>query len=401
MAIQSRLDGLLQHFTDAGVPGCALAVSYQGRIVYIGYRGYADVEQRRKIDRQTVYRIASCTKNITATAVMTLFEEGKLLLNDPVADYLPSFRDIPYQWMDPSGELVRKPTSRPLTIRDLLTMTSGIPYMGSGSPTAGAYAREIGTMLTMYRFTLQELAEKVSKIPLEFDPGTRWRYGLSYDILAAVVEVISGMSFGDFLERRIFAPLGMKNTGFWCTDHMRRRLAAVYALENGKPVDVHREPHLAPGNGNRLESGGGGLLSTLEDLVTFAGMWGQGGIWKGTRILSRNTIDLMRRNHLTGGALEDFRRMAKDAYPWYAGYGWGLAGRTMMDCQAAGSNGSVGEFGWCGAYGPYILADPERSLGVAYVQQTAPVIGGLQDYCHPRVRNAVYSLLDLWDALEA
>ena len=397
MTINARLDRLLQSFVDAGVPGCALAVSYRGEIVYTGYCGFANVEERRKTDENTLYRIASCTKNITATAVMRLFEDGKLLLNDPVSEYLPSFQNIPYQVLDGSGEIVRKATSRPLTIKDLLTMTAGIPYMGNGTPTSSGYSAAIGSMFSMYALTLQELAEKISQVPLESDPGTRWRYGLSYDVLAAIVEVISGKKYSAYLKEEIFDPLEMRNTSFYFDENQRKNLASVYRLEHGKPVDIQREPNITKANGNKLESGGGGLLSTLGDLVKFAGMWGQGGKWKGRRILSRNTIDLMRMNHLTGEALEDFRRMSKDAYPWYAGYGWGLAGRTLMSLQEAGSNGSLGEFGWCGAYGPYILADPVRELGIAYTQQMAPVIGGMQDYCHPRVRNAVYSMLDDWD----
>lgn len=397
MKAKDRLDNLLENFVQAGVPGCGLAVSYKGEIVYTGYRGLANIEEGRRVDENTIYRIASCTKNITATAVMTLYEEGRLLLNDSVSDYLPCFKDIPYQTLDASGEVVVRPTSRPLTIRDLLTMTSGIPYMGKGSLTGGDYAEQIGSMFSMYRLTLQELAQKVSQVPLDFDPGSHWRYGLSYDILAAVAEAVTGMRYSDFLRQRIFKPLGMENTTFYCTNDMFRDLAGVYCLKDGKQVNIGREPNITESNGNKLESGGGGLLSTLGDLVKFAGMWGQGGVWEGNRILSRNTIDLMRKNHLKGGALEDFRRMSENAYPWYQGYGWGLAGRTLIDCQDAGSNGSLGEFGWCGAYGPYILADPGRQLGVAYTQQMAPVIGGMQDYCHPRVRNVVYSLLDEWD----
>ena len=135
-------------------------------------------------------------------------------------------------------------------------------------------------------------------------------------------------------------------------------------------------------------------MSTLGDLIKFAGMWGSGGVWKGKRLLSRNTIDLMRKNHLSGQPLKDFELMSEQAYPWYRGYSWGLAGRTLVDCQKAGSNGSTGEFGWCGAFGPYILADPEKELGVVYTHQMSPVIGGMQDFCHPRVRNVVYSILD-------
>lgn len=403
MSINMRLDALLDSFIDAGVPGCGLSVSYKGKTMYTGYRGFADIESSQKIDKNTLYRIASCTKNITATAVMTLYEQGKLLLNDPVSNYLPSFKDICYQTLDGSGEIVIKKTSEPLTIKHLLTMTSGIPYMGKGSLTSTAYLDSIGTMSDMYKYTLYELAEKISNVPLDFDPGTHWRYGMSYDVLGVVVEAVSGMKFSQYLKKMIFEPLGMEHTTFYCSKEMEKDLAKIYFYKNGKHTYFPREPNITETNGNKLESGGGGLLSTLEDLAKFATMWAQSGIYNDKRILGSQTIRLMRKNHLTGGALEDFERMSRDAYPWYKGYGWGLAGRTMISCEDAGSNGNIGEFGWCGAFGPYIMADPEAELGVAYTQQMFPTIGGMQDYCHPRIRNTVYSLLDefkrqlLWD----
>lgn len=394
MAGRERLDNLLKSFVAAGIPGCGLAVSYKGRIVYSGCCGMARIEDGKEIDENTIYKIASCTKTITATAVMKLYEEGRLLLNDPVENYLPFFKGMEYQTFDGSGEIVRHPVSRPVTIKDLLTMTSGIPYMGRGSVTALQYAEQIGGM---YSLPVMEMARQISRIPLEFDPGAHWHYGLSYDVLAAVVEAVTGMAYSEYLKKEIFEPLGMEHTTFVCTAEMQEDLAGVYRLADGKPVRMPQPAVTTDQEPANTGFGGGGLMSTLGDLITFAGMWGQGGVWKGVRVLSRNTIDLMRQNHLTGQALEDFRLMAKQSYPWYRGYGWGLAGRTMMDCREAGSNGSVGEFGWCGATGPYLLADPEKELAVAYVQQTSPVIGGMQDYCHPRVRNVVYSLLEEWE----
>ena len=398
MSSKERLDKLLENFVAAGVPGCGLAVSYKGKIVYTGYRGLANMETQKKIDEDTVYKVFSCSKLITATAVMKLYEEGLLLLDDPLENYLPFFKDIPYQTYDGSGEITCHPTTHPITIKNLLTMTSGIPYMGTGSATACAYREKLGDMLSsqMYAMTVMELAKKISEVPLAFDPGSHWHYGLGYDVLGAVIESITKKSFGAYLKEAIFDPLGMTHTSFVCTDDMAKNLANTYMYADGKHVNITTPPDLTPTNGAKLESGGGGLLSTLGDLIQFAGMWGQGGIWNGTRILSRNTIDLMRKNHLRGQTMEDFQRMTAQAYPWYKGYGWGLAGRTLIDCQEAGSNGSIGEFGWCGATGPYVLADPEKELAVVYTQQMLPVIGGMQDYCHPRVRNVVYSLLDEW-----
>ena len=392
--ITERLDRLLKQFVDNGVPGCGLAVCHKGRVVYTGYHGLASIEDSIEIDESTIYQIASCTKLVTAVAAMKLYEEGYFLLNDPLEYYLPCFKDMHYQYLDSSCEIIERPVTRPIILKDLLMMTSGIPYPGRGSLTADDYNQKIGPLDKLTHLNLQELAQKISEIPLEFDPGTRWRYGFSYDVMSAVVEVITGRRFSEYLKEAVFGPIGMSHTTFSCANRMRQNLANTYEIVNEKPANVTPEPHITETNDGRLEMGGGGLLSTLGDLAKFAGMLGSGGIWEGRRVLSRNTVDLMRRNHLRGQSLQDFQAMVKNAYPWYAGYGWGLAGRTMVDCQEAGSNGSPGEFGWCGAYGPYVLADPEKELGIAYTQQMSPVIGSMQDYCQPRIRNVVYALLD-------
>lgn len=394
MTYTDRLDRLLETFVEEGIPGCALAVVYQGKVVYTGYRGFARIEEGRQISEDTVYKLASCTKTMTSTAIMRLFEDGIILLDDPVEKYLPFFKDLTWQSYDGSGELVVHPVSGPVTIRHLLTMTSGIPYMGKGSVTAQAYMKEIGGM---YDLPVMELARKIARIPLQFDPGTHWQYGFSYDVLAAVAEAVTGKTFSQYLKESVLDPLGMDRTSFVVSEDLEKDLAGIYRFTDGKAVGISAPVTEAEKKRMAGGFGGGGLVSTLGDLTKFIGMWSQGGIWEGTRILGSRTIELMRKNHLAGQPYEDFRLMAKQSYPWYKGYSWSLAGRTCVDPAEAGSNGNTGEFGWCGAVGPYLLADPQARLGVAYAQQTAPVIGGKQDYTHPRIRNAVYAILDeLW-----
>ena len=393
MNAKERLDQLLNGFVKAGVPGCSLAVSHKGRIVYAGYSGMADVEKGTPVAADTLFDIQSCTKCFTAVAAMKLYEEGRLALNDPVDAYLPFFKDLTYRVTDASGEVIVHPVSGPLTVRHLMTMTSGIPNPMGGSLTAADYRTKIGGRKNQ---PVMEMARKIAEIPLEFDPGTHWRYGFGFDVLAAVVESVAGMPFSAYLDQAVLKPLELNDTSFVLSKENADRFAAMYWLENGTARNMNRVISDEENEGMKGGFGGSGLFSTLGDMVRFAGMMACGGKWEGTRILGENTVLFMGKNQLSGQPLADFKLMAEQAYPWYKGYSWSLTGRTLVDAQAAGSNGSGTEFGWCGGSGTYLLIDPTQQLGVAYMQHTAPVIGGMQGYCHPRVRNAVNALTDAW-----
>lgn len=388
----NRLDSMLDEFISRGVPGCALSVSLHGKTVYTGYRGFASKENDVKTGKNTIYSLYSNTKNITTTAVIKLYEKGLILLNDPIAEFLPYFRDMKYQTYDGSGEVKLHPVSHPITVKHLLTMTSGIPSPGRGSMTQYDYVESIPNP---YALTTTELARKLSELPLEFDPGSRWHYGLGFEVLGALIEAVSGKTFGDFLKDEIFDPLDMPHTTFLFKNEMAPNLASNYLLKEQQAVLLNILPRMTEDNGNLCESGGGGLLSTLADMTHFAEMWAMGGTRMGNRILSRNSIDLIKENHLSGGALHDFHSIAANTWPWYEGYGWGLGVRTLTSRTESGSNGSLGEFGWCGAGGSYLLADTERELGVMYMHEVFPV--STQGYFHPRIRNVVYSMLDEWE----
>lgn len=394
MNSKGKLDALLDRLVEAGVPGCGLSVSYCGKTVYTGYSGMANVEKKIPVSGKTVFDIQSATKCFTAVAVMKLLEEGKLLLDDPVEEYLPFFKDLTYKVTDASGEPIVHPISGPLTIRHLMTMTSGIPNPLGASFTAAEYRTKIGGRKNQ---SLMEMARKIAGIPLEFDPGTHWRYGFGFDVLAAVVESIAGKPFSEYLYETIMTPLGLNDTSFVVEGERAANLAALYLLGNGEAQDMKRTISAEENEAMKGGFGGAGLYSTVGDLGKFAGMMANGGEWEGKRFLGRNTVLMMGKPQLSGQAQKDFELMAKQAYPWYKGYSWCLTGRTMVDCVAAGSNGSATEFGWCGGSGPYVMIDPTRRLGIAYMQHTAPVIGGMQGYCHPRIRNAVYAVMDEWD----
>lgn len=389
----NRLDDLLDSFILQGVPGCSLSVTLHGKTVYTGYRGYARLEDNCKVDQSTIFQLFSNTKNLTTTAVMRLYEKGLIALNDPISNYLPYFKDSKFQTFNGSSEIQIEPVTHPITIENLLTMTSGIPSPGKGSLTQFEYVEKIPNP---YKMTTTELARKISEIPLEFDPGSHWHYGLGYEILGALIEAVSGKTFGAFLKDEIFDPLEMDHTTFLYKNEMAPNLAAVYFVKDGCQTRMNIMPRMTEDNGNLCESGGGGLISTLEDMTHFVTMWAMGGEWKGHRILSRDTIDLIRENHLSGSAMEDFRKIGTDTWPWYKGYGWGLGVRTLINRAEAGSNGSLGEFGWCGAGGTYSLVDPSRELGVMYMHSIFPV--STQGYFHPRIRNVVYSMLDEWES---
>ena len=387
-----KLDSLMDNFIEKGVPGCALSVSQKGKVVFTGYKGYADVENKKLIDENTIYRMFSNTKNVTVVAALILYEQGKFLMNDPIEKYLPFFANAKYAYVDGSNTVNTVPVSRSIRIKDLFAMTSGITYGGDGCHTHHELAK-IGGLWPNENLTTMEFVKKISQVPLAFDPGTKWSYGLNHDVLGALIEAISGKSFGKFLSEEIFEPLEMKNTSFHLTEKSKPHLANLYwreekGLRKDDVIDNMYDP------ANKYELGGAGLLSTLGDYERFTEMLALGGTLKGNRILGHRTIDLMRQNHLGPGPQAAFQKVCDRSWPWFEGYGYGLGVRTLIDKAASGSNGSIGEFGWTGAAGSWIMVDMDEQIAVTYMHQLFPMNDNLQDYCHPRVRNVVYGALD-------
>jgi CubicO group peptidase (beta-lactamase class C family) len=335
----------------------------------------------------------SNTKNITVVAALILYERGKFLLNDPIEKYLPFFGDMQYCYVDGSNSVNTVPVSHSIRIKDLFSMTSGLVYGGLGSFTHSELEKEAGGFLPKENWTTMEYVEQISKIPLAFDPGTSWSYGFSHDVLGALIEAISGKKFSEFLSDEIFKPLKMNNTSFRFSEESRSNLAGFYMVEDGGlRKDSFLDQLYDPSN--KYELGGAGLLSTLEDMTRFTTMLSVGGTLEGNRILGRRTIDLMRQNHLGPGPLAAFQKVHEVSWPWFEGYGYGLGVRTLIDKTASGSNGSIGEFGWCGAAGSWIMIDPDEELAACYMHQLFPLEKNLQDYCHPRLRNVIYGVLD-------
>lgn len=233
---------------------------------------------------------------------------------------------------------------------------------------------------------LQSVIRAVAAVPMAFDPGEHWMYGLGHDLVAALVEVISGKSIGSFLREEVFEPLGMQDTDYRYRGDIAERMATIYSIEpdgSRKPVEGIFDMFHAPDA--KYEGGGSGLYSTLHDYLKFSQMLANGGQYNGQKLIGRKTIDLMRTNYLDDTKLSEYR-----STPYHAGYGYGLGVRTLMDKAMANSNSSLGEFGWSGMAGTWVSIDPSEGLSIVYLHQTYP---HLEEHHHLRVRAAVYGAL--------
>ena len=233
-------------------------------------------------------------------------------------------------------------------------------------------------------YSTRDFARRMEEVPLAFEPGTHWNYGVGHDVLAAAIEVISGKRFGAFLQDEFFTPLGMNHTFFHIPAEKAANLSKLYFWDKGvRRLNSSEDAQfLEP---RRYESGGGGLVSSLNDLARFGTMLAVGGTLDGTRVLGRKTIDLMRQNQLCPSALEDFRSAHRNG--WYFMSGYGLGVKTLLDQPASGTMGTPGEFSWAGAAGTLLSMDPSEGVAIAYMHQLMP--NNMEGYCHPRIKNAV------------
>ena len=379
------IDELLKHITEIGPAGCSLLVSKDGKPVYENQAGFADLAGGKPVDETTLFRMYSNTKVVTVIAAMILLERGKFLLNDPVSDYLPYFKDMSYYKYGANNVAVIVPAQNPITISNLLSMTSGITYAGDQIPTQ----KNIGDAIDVVSFfprnmTVQEFAKIISDVPLAFEPGTRFHYGYSHDIVAALIEVVSGKSFAEFLNDEIFEPLEMVDTSFSVSAANRDRLAVLYQRHDGELVpNTEDDFRLDPGY--KFDSGGGGLISTVRDMEKISRC-----LCMSEPVLSAPTIELMRRNQLTTPALMDSLRDTFElGWDFFRGYGYGLGVRVILDPAEAGTICTMGEFGWAGAAGTWALIDRNCGLSVFYAHQLMPE--NMEGYCQPRLRNAIYA----------
>lgn len=360
------------------IPGADCIIYHKGKQVFRHQAGYADVEAKTPLTSDHLFFLYSASKMITCTAALQLFERGKFLLTDPVSAYLPEFSDMTVL-RQTDGKTEQVKAKNQITVGQLFSMTAGLNYELDTPEIRAVREKTDGKCPT------REVVKAIAEQPLSFEPGTHWQYSLCHDVLGALIEVVSGQQFGQYLQEHIFDPLGMRRTGFAYDSVVESKMAQQYEYKDELNRYVRVELKNRFRLGSEYESGGAGLISCADDYILFANALCNGGSSAaGERILSRRTIDLMRTNHLDAVSMQDFD------WPHLTGYGYGLGVRTMVDRARGGSLGPVGEFGWDGAAGAYALVDPENQIAVFYIQH---MLNGKHPYIHPRLRNIVYQCL--------
>jgi len=381
-------------YVDTGrLAGCQIAVARHGHVAYARSFGRMDRERARPVAEDTLWRIFSMTKPITSVALMMLYERGLFQLDEPVARYAPSW-GAPRVWVSGLGEeMVTERAHRPVSFRDLLSHTAGFTYGGAMGPDAelpidAAYAAE-DVRVFGGADSMEGLLAKLGRLPLAFQPGSAWLYSLATDACGALVEVISGRPFADFLREEIFAPLGMVDTGFQVPPAAPARLAAAYRAEadglslTDDPVTSGylREP--------AFKSGGAGLVGTTADYLRFCEMLRRGGELDGARILGPRTLEMMHMNHLPGGVDLSKAALSADVTEVRPGIGFGLGFAVNLGQVQSGGPG-VGDYYWGGAASTLFWVDPKEDLSVVFMTQLAP--SGVIDF-RGALKSLVYSAI--------
>ncbi len=361
-----KIDHLTKRYIDEGkLAGTITLVARQGRIAHLQCQGKMDIEADKDMSDDTIFRIYSMSKPITSTALMMLYEDGNFQLDDPVSRYIPRFKDL--KVYAESGNVA---TDREMTIRDLLTHTSGLTYGFMRDTPVDAIYRD---QQVEESSDLEEMIEKLSDIPLLFTPGSRWSYSVATDVCGYLVQKISDTPFDEFLCEQIFEPLGMDDTDFHVPEEKVHRLAANYEHTDDDGMRLVDSPESSIYLKKRgLHSGGGGLVSTIHDYFRFGQMLLNKGEFEGVRILGRKTLELMTSNHLpNNGDLTSMGQAVFSETP-YDGIGFGLGFSVMLNPATAQILGSPGEFAWGGAASTYFWADPEEDMLVILLTQLLP-----------------------------
>ncbi len=388
----TNLKNFMDHMAAERTPGNAIEVYLDGKQVFRYFTGYSDLATQTPLNGDEMYNIYSCSKVTTVTAATQLLERGKFLLTEPLYEYIPEYKEMYVKKED--GSIVK--AQNHITIGDLFTMTAGLSYNRSSDGIRKARELTGGKMDTV------TVAKCIAMDPLLYEPGTHWAYSLGHDVLAAVVSVVTGQKFRDYVKENIFDPLDMKESVYHHTEETLKRTATQYSFvsdgnEDFDIVEAQKCGRAKEGwfkdvgkgvshiMGEEYDSGGAGIITTVADYAKLmAALANYGTGLNGERILSRYSVDLMRTNRLNDTQLKDFNWIQM------RGCGYGLGVRTQLRPDQSSVISNLGEFGWGGAAGATAIIDPSINLGVFYAQHT---LNPREEYYQPRLRNVVYSCL--------
>lgn len=385
------LKDFIDSLTDWIIPGNSVVVYKDNEKVFEYSSGYADIENKIKMDADKHLFIYSCSKVATVVAALQLIEAGKMSLDDPLYKFLPEYKNMTIRTVE--GLI---PCTKDITIWNLFTMTAGFSYYVKSPCFATARELTDGKMDTL------SVIKCLANEPLHFEPSSNWSYSLCHDVLAAVVEVVSGMKFSDYVIKKVFLPLGMTSSVFRMNDQIKNNMAQQYVYDvneedivklqmGGNPLDQNGVIKNAGLNntlilGENYDSGGAGVITTVNDYAKLAAALANCGVGiTGERILKKETVELLKTNQLNQKLLDVFSKGR------LAGYGYGLGVRTMLDVEESGFCGAVGEFGWGGAAGASVFVDCEQKVGLFYAHH---MLNPQEDYYQPRLRDALYKSLN-------
>lgn len=385
----TRLDNLIKRFADTqSIPGCGISIMQGDEIIYEGYAGYANIEEKTPITRNSMFRQASTTKLFAYAIMGMLYEEGEFLFSDPVSDYIPEWKNAKRYVVTPNGNVEVVPLEKPITIRDAVAMMCGMPYCmapvaDAVTPTLAAMSKEMEKLLKNGTPTLMDEVKAMANAPVMFEPGSHWQYGFGSEITGALVETFHGKALREVFVDRIIAPLELENTDTYATDKNRSQIVTTYGKKDGvltpmsTDMDAWMDPKVAP-VGSRPN-----LITTPNDFAVFMQMLANGGKYKGKKFLGEGTVNMLTTSQLDAVSQADYTN------DYLAGYGYGLGFRTL-ETQKYGHNGRLGCFGWTGGAGTWVEADPVDKLSIAYMHNMMP---NEELYHHHRVRAVAYGCL--------
>lgn len=385
------LKNFMDRLTLQRVPGNSIAIYQNNQEIFKYSSGYSNAEKKEEMKGNELLNIYSCSKVVTVTAALQLYEKGMFLLDDPLYEYIPEYKEMFVK--DEKGRIHK--AKNYITLRHLFTMTAGFTYNMNSDGIKKAKEATNGRMDTLQ--TIKCMAQDF----LAFEPGTRWNYSLCHDVLAAVVEAITGKRFESYVASHIFEPLGVNRVYYHRDKTVKQAMAEQYLFKNGIDKSIVEAQMRTEGSegsivnigkdvdtyilGENYDSGGAGMVISVPDFALFASALANGGIApNGEKILSTGTIDLLRINQLTNQQMSYFN------WPHLKGYGYGLGVRTLINKSESGSIGNIGEFGWGGAAGATLLVDPSCKLAYFYAHH---MLNPYENYYQPRLRNVVYSCI--------